>query len=328
MPIIKLDLDALVDAGELAPDEARRLAALALPQTAGRLWISCLLIFGALAVAAGAIALVPTPATGLVLALLALGGAVALRRIEAGEAWRVLAAGFAIMGAVGIAGWIAAETWEAENAFWPPLAITAVLTGCALAFRSAFLAALAVLAAGAVLGTGTVCWHAAYGLFVREPTLTILAFGALAGGLYWLRARLDDGWQGLATVAARTSFFLMQFGFWVGSLWGDWIGEHWAAGDRWRAAADWREGALYLPEAVFSLGWAGALIAMIILARRGGFLSVASVVFLAIHAYTQYFETFGAEPLTLLIAGIIAVAGAAFGARWVAGRGLDLKIGS
>ena len=41
--------------------------------------------------------------------------------------------------------------------------------------------------------------------------------------------------------------------------------------------------------------------------RRGGFLSVSALVFLGIHAYTQYFETFGAEPVTLLVAGLTLV---------------------
>ncbi len=47
-------------------------------------------------------------------------------------------------------------------------------------FRSAFLAALVVLALDAVFGTGTGYWHTSYALFVEEPLITIGVFGALA----------------------------------------------------------------------------------------------------------------------------------------------------
>ena len=51
--------------------------------------------------------------------------------------------------------------------------------------------------------------------------------------------------------------------------------------------------------------------------KRGGFLSVTATVFLAIHAYTQYFETFGAHPETLLLGGLGLVALAVLAARFL-----------
>ena len=101
MTIIRLDLEALLQTGAISADERERLQSLALPETRGNLLINCLMIFGALAVAVGAVALIPTPATGLILALAALGGAETLRRTAAGESWRVLGAALAIMGAAG-----------------------------------------------------------------------------------------------------------------------------------------------------------------------------------------------------------------------------------
>ncbi len=65
MSIIRLDLGALVKAGSLSAEEAARLAGLALPDRRGGLLVNVLLIFGALAVAAAAIALVPDAGTGL-----------------------------------------------------------------------------------------------------------------------------------------------------------------------------------------------------------------------------------------------------------------------
>jgi quercetin dioxygenase-like cupin family protein len=47
------------------------------------------------------------------------------------------------------------------------------------------------------------------------------------------------------------------------------------------------------------------------------------LVFLAIHGYTQYFETFGAEPMSLLIAGLVLV-GLAIGVARLVRRG-ELK---
>lgn len=320
MAIVRLDLDALVAAGELTPAQAKRLRARAVPGPLRRVWISYLLILGAIAVAAGAIALVPTARTGLALALASLGGAEGLRRATRGPPWDVLAAGCALMGVLGVAGWVGIETSEIPDAVWPPMLIAAVLTAGAVWYRSAFLAALAVLAMGAVLGAGTVYWYASYGLIVREPTLTILAFGALAAGLYGLRGRLRAAWRPLATAAARTAVFLTQFGFWVGSLWGDFIGEHWAAGSGWQAPQAWRDTAVSVPELVFSVGWAAVLVTVIVRAPRGGFLSVTAIVFLAIHAYTQYFEVFGTRPWGLVFGGLAAVAGAAGAAWWLARR--------
>ena len=51
-------------------------------------------------------------------------------------------------------------------------------------------------------------------------------------------------------------------------------------------------------------------------ARRGGFVSVTSIVFLAIHGYTQYFELLGANAASLVIGGIVLVALAVVGARF------------
>lgn len=306
MPRILIDTDALLSDGTLTPDLARILMARQVTGSRTGLMINLLLVLGALAVAAGVIALAPAPATGLALAVLALGGAGALRQ-AGGPSWHVLSQGLAIMGALGLAGWISAELWEAESAFWPPFVIFALLAGIAAWFRNAFLAALAVLAFGALLGTGTFYWHASYAIFVRESLISLLAFTAIAGGLYAARDRLPEAWTSLTTAAARTAAIIASFAFWVGSLWGDRVGEHWAAGTDWEASQAWRAQALEIPESAFSVGWAGALIACIVMTRRGGFLSTSAIVFLAIHAYTQFFETFGAEPMTLIVGGLFAV---------------------
>ena len=315
MQTIRLDLETLVQQGQISPQEAARLKGFALPDQKGSLFINLLLIFGALSVAAGTIALVPNPATGLVLALAALGGAEVLRRMDVDDSLKVLGGGLTLMGALGLAGWIGWEFRESAESLYPTLAIAGVLGAAAIWYRSPFLVAPAVLALGATLGSGTGYWHASYGIFVEEPTLTILLFGALTAGFYALRGKLADAYESLATIAARTSLFMVNFAFWVGSLWGDRIGQHWFAPEEWSARADWQAQAINIPDEVFTLGWAAFLIAMIVKARRGGFLSTLSIVFLSIHFYTQYFELLGANPGSLVVGGVILVGLAVGGTR-------------
>ena len=317
MSIIRLDLDRLTQSGEISADEAVRLKNLALPDARSGLLVNLLLIFGAISVAAGTIALVPNAATGLVLAVLALGGAEVLRRVDSDDSLKVLGAGLAMMGALGLAGWIGWEFRDAADSAYPALGIAAVLAAAAVWFRSSFLAAPAVLALGATMGSGTGYWHASYAIFVEEPTLTILVFSAVAAGLFTLRSTITDAYRAVASVASRTAFFIINFAFWVGSLWGDRIGEHWLAPSKWSERSDWRAAATEIPELVFTLGWAGFLIAMIVKARRGGFVSVTSIVFLAIHGYTQYFELLGANAASLVIGGLVLVGLAVGGARYV-----------
>lgn len=315
MAIIRLDLDALTETGEISPPEALRLKSLALTDTRSGLMVNISLIFGAVSVAAGTIALAPDAATGLVLAILALGAAEILRRVDSDASLKVLSAGLAMMGALGLAGWIGWEFRDVADSAYPALAIAAVLAAAAVWLRASFLAAPAVLALGATLGSGTGYWHASYAIFVEEPTLSILLFGAVAAGILAFRRTIADAYRAIATIAVRTAFFMINFAFWVGSLWGDRIGAYWLAPRDWNERSDWLEAATEIPEIVFTLGWAAFLITMIVKARPGGFMSVTSIVFLAIHGYTQYFELFGANATSLVIGGLVLVGLAMGGAR-------------
>ncbi len=314
MTKIKLDLDALLADGLITAAESQRLQTLALPNVRNSAIINVMLIFGAIAIATAAIALIPDPTTGLVLAVSSIAGAEALRRFAKDVSLNLLSSALAMMGTLGIAGWVAYEFQDAPITI-VALAVTFILLAGAVWFRSAFLGALTVLSLGGALGAGTAYWHASYGLFIREPTITIIVFGAITAALFFLHHHIGAAWEKLALVAGRTAFFLANFGFWVGSLFGDYMGELWKDNVDWQATSDWRETAFYIPEIAFTIGWAGALIAIIAFARRGGFLSITSIVFLTIHGYTQYFETFEANPLTILIAGIVLVVGAVVGAK-------------
>ncbi|MFN3313350.1 MAG: hypothetical protein ACK46Q_07780 [Hyphomonas sp.] len=301
MSVIRLDLDALIRTGQLSPADAARLRPLALPDRRGSLLINLLLVFGSVAAALAAIALVPNAATGLVLAILALGGCEALRRQTQRSDFAVLASGLALMGILGLAGW---TTWQFNHvpATQTALLVTLILAAGAIRYRSSFLAVLGVLGLGAVFGSGTGYWHASYAVFIEQPALTILVFGALSAVLYRLRSRLGADWQHLATTAARTGLFLVHMAFWIGALWGDRIGETLAANADTAA-----ESGLNIHRFVFTAGWTALSLALAALTRRGGFASVSALVFLGIHFYTQYFELLGAHPVSLLVAGLILV---------------------
>ncbi len=317
MSVIRLDLDALVRTGQLSPADAARLRPLAMPDRRGNLLINLLLIFGSVAAALAAIALVPNAATGLVLALLALGGAEALRRQAQRDDFSVLASGLAMMGTLGLAGW---TTWQFNHvpATQTALLVTLILAAGTIRYRSSFLGVLGVLAFGAVFGSGTGYWHATYAVFIEQPSVTILVFGALSAGLYRLRSSLGADQQGLATTAARTGLFLVHIAFWIGAIWGDQIGETPAVNADTAA-----ESGLQIHRYVFAAGWTVLSLALAGLTRRGGFASVSALVFFGIHFYTQYFELLGARPISLLVAGLTLVGLAVGLAALFRRRGID-----
>ena len=101
------------------------------------------------------------------------------------------------------------------------LIVTAALAGASIVARSSLLMAAAVLALGACLGARAGYWHATYMLAIYEPLVTIVLFSLLALGTYYLSKSLAADYERLALIAARTSVFMVNFGFWIGSLWGD-----------------------------------------------------------------------------------------------------------
>ena len=111
------------------------------------------------------------------------------------------------------------------------------------------------------------------------------------------------------------SLVIVNFGFWVGSLWGDYPGESWLHANIYgsnrtaKEQAAWRAAAVHLPDYVFVLGWAALLIGGGMWAARVNRRWVVNLaaVFGAIHFYTQWFERLGAQPLAIILAGLITV---------------------
>ena len=96
-------------------------------------------------------------------------------------------------------------------------------------------------------------------LTVNEPSITIAFFALLAGTAYMLSQQVGQAYEQLAIVFARVSLILVNFGFWIGSLWGDDPGETSAQGEDYRLWSDreaWRAAHLHVPEIAIIVGWA------------------------------------------------------------------------
>lgn len=308
---IVLDLTRLVREGKLSAEQAEQLKALASRDT-GSVAINILMSFGAIAVAAGILALKPSYATGAVLGgIFVFFGLASAYRLA--EQWRLLATSNTIIGALLLAGGVIGLM---DGGFLGFVFSAFLLFALALLIRSGLLMAIVPLALAAALGSSTGYFHASYMLVVKEATVTILVFAMLAWAAYKVAQRVPDAYEGLALVFARMSLVLVNFGFWVGSLWGDYPGESWRHAQIYGSRITrqereaWREAALHLPDYVFVLAWAALLIAVGLWAARVNRRWVVNLaaVFGAIHFYTQWFERIGAQPLAVIFAGVTIVA--------------------
>ncbi|NJR13830.1 MAG: hypothetical protein HC779_06175 [Phyllobacteriaceae bacterium] len=312
MSRITLDLTALVAAGKMDAAEAARLAALAEPGRGVTTVVQVLYILGALGLAAGVVALKPDPSTGLVLALAALCFAA---WVQAGNRQNlsVLGTGMAIAGTFGLCGWLAAEFGESLSGIVLNGVMTLITLAGALWFRSLFMIAFVPLGLAAMLGSGTGYWHASYFLFVSEPVITTIVFGALSLAAFAFAAKGHDVRQQQALIAGRVAWLMMNFALWVGSLWGDNVGQNlraqWAGREPdWDSAADAALSLFHVPDWALVIVWAAISIATILLLRGNRFAVNAAITFLAINAYTQFFERFGDSAMALLTGGITLLA--------------------
>ncbi len=285
---VTLDLTELLAEGKITQAEFDKLSQYA-ASGAGSLAFNILIGFGVVAVGGGLIALVPNPTTGVVIGLAILVAGLGL--YSAGwRAWEVLAHICVLVGALMLGGGIVIL----GDASVPSFLLVAV--GFAIAgvvARSSLLVILAVLALSSCIGARTGYMEATYLLGIEAPTATIVLFSLLAFGAYQASKRAPADYERLAIAAARASIFLVNFGFWIGSLWGD--------ENEWLHIA--------LPDWVFVVLWAVALIGAGIWAARVNRRWLVNVVavFGTIHFYTQWFERLGPNPLAVVIAGIIAL---------------------
>lgn len=303
---ITLDLSKLLEEGKLSPAEAERLRALAAHDT-GSFATNILVGFGVVAVSAGALALVPRPVTGLILglAVFAIGLAFTLR---GKEQWSLLAQICLVVGALMFCGGVLIV---GEGALAAMLIVTAALAGASIVARSSLLMAAAVLALGACLGARGGYWDATYTLVIYEPLVTIVLFSLLALGTYYVSKSLAADYERLALIEARTSVFMVNFGFWIGSLCGDHslLIRSLLRSDP-SIPTDYSASSEMIPPLAFVIGWPVVLLAAGIWAVRENKQWVVNIaaVFGAIHFYTQWFERLGLEPMSVLVGGLLMLA--------------------
>jgi len=293
---VTLDIDKLHREGRISAAEYAKLKGSAAADT-GSLALNILLGFGVIATAGGTLALLQSAAGSIVLG----AGLVFAGIILAGRApkvWGVLSSILLLVGALLAGGGILALTHARPVGF---MAVTALLLLAGISARSGLLVSLATLALSPTIGAATAYTHATYSLVIEQPALTVILFSLLSWGAYRMSLGMEPELQRLALISARTSLFLVNFGFWVGSLWGDSLG---------RGEVRWHMGhAQAVPDWAFALAWAAALFMTGTWAARENRRWVVNLVavFGAIHFYTQYFERLGASPGTTSLAGLAAI---------------------
>jgi iron complex transport system permease protein len=304
---VTLDLSKLLAEGTITRAEHDRLASLGQRET-GQVLINVLIGFGVVAVSAGALLLMPSVVTIMALGMPLMAAGMALN--WAGRVrWSVLATICILVAALLLGAGIilltqGARTFDdadSRRALMSlpaaSLLVAALFAASAALARSALLAALAVVVVFSTLGSNASYSHAAYGLEVTQPLATVVLFSALAWGAYLVSRILRADWERLAITVARTSVFLVNLGFWIGSLWGDRLD--------WLAHPP-KDGIAPL---VFAIAWAVALFAAALWSARANrrwMLNLVAV-FGGIHFYTQWFEHLGADPVSVLGAGVLVL---------------------
>ena len=303
---VTLDLSKLLEEGKVPPAEAERLRALATHDT-GSLATNMLVGFGVVAVSWGAVALVPRLVTVLILGLVvfAIGLAFTLR---GKEQWSLLAQICLAVGALMFCGGV---LLFGEGALAAMLIVTAALAGASILARSGLLMAAAVLTVGACLGDRAGYSDATYTFAVYEPLVTIVLFSLLALGTFYLSTLLSADYERLALIAARTSVFVVNFGFWAGSLSGDHLLliRSLLRGDP-SILTDYSASSQMISPLAFVIGWPVVLLGATIWAVRENRRWVVNIaaVFGAIHFYTQWFERLGLEPMSVFFGGLLMLA--------------------
>lgn len=285
---VTLDLDQLLSEEKITQLEYNKLSQLAAKST-GSLAFNILTGFGVIAVSGAVLALAPAPTAAAVIGLCVLIAGLSLL-CGASARWRVLANICILVGALMTGGGVIAEF---RGSLLSILSVTAIFSVAAIFARSTLLAVFATLMLSASIGARTGYFHASYFLVIQEPTITITLFSLLAIGLYQLSKQLSAGYERIAIASARAGVFLVNLGFWVGSLWGD----------------SFEMSEAFISDGSFSLLWAMALLATAAWAwqRNRRWILNTAATFGGIHFYTQWFEHLGFSPEVVLMAGLLAL---------------------
>lgn len=335
-----VDVAKLEAEGTITSEQAVRIRRSAAADT-GTLAINVIAAIGAFAVVAGLLAMKPTSVQVAIIGLgLTLAGG--LIRTYRQEQLGFLGSSFIVIGAVLLAAGLVLKCsgvatpgrsflfqcpetpkWYGHMVIF--LIAAAWLLAVGVLAQNGLLVVLSAFAMAGALGSSTGYWHASYALIVREATVTIAVFALLGAAAAYLSLQLQEPYARLARLFALIALLWVNFGFWVGSLWGDHPLEAWLAPDvytgtysreAYEALRAWQAKAVFISRDVFAVVWALALAAVGAWGatqNRRGAVNMAAT-FGGIHFYTQWFERLSATPQMVIAAGVIAV-GIAF-ALW------------
>ena len=330
-----VDISKLEAEGTITPKQAVQIRRAAAADT-GTLAINVIATIGAFAVVAGLLAMRPSSVQVAVIGLgLTLAGLL-IRKLRAAELG-FLGSSLVVIGAALLAAGLVLKcsdvaprtssflfTCPTTPKWYGHMVLFLVASAWLLAIgalaQNGLLVVLSAFALAGALGSSTGYWHASYGLLVRESTVTILVFGLLGALASYLSIRvLKEPYARLARLFALMALLWVNFGFWVGSLWGDYPLEAWIAPDTmsptssnevWETLQAWKAKAFFISRDAFSVVWALALAGVgawgAMHGRRGAVNMAAT--FAGIHFYTQWFERLRATPEMVIAAGILAVA--------------------
>ena len=213
---VTLDIDKLLVEERITAEEYSGLKGFAAEAT-GSLAFNILIGFGVVATAGGALVLLASAAASVLLGVgLASTGVFLGSRHQ--RQWGLLGFILVLVGSMTGAGGILAFTEGSVVGF---VAVTVVFLAAGILAKSSLLAAMGALSLSASVGAMMAYGGTSYFLVIRQPTLTVVLFSALSLGAYHLSKRLPLDMQPVAITFSRTSLFLVNLGFWVGSLWGD-----------------------------------------------------------------------------------------------------------
>ncbi len=285
---IVLNIKELLEEGQIDQVEYDKLLLLSKRQTTS-LTFNLLVGLGIVAASIGAIALMPTPYSCFAFGLLVCAVGIFIK-IKASDQWAVLSI-ICLMSGLLMSS--AAIVWLEEHMFhvitYRSISIVIFILGFSSYFlKSNLLAAISVLNLSTLLGSGVGYTFASYFIWIEYPLLTIVTFSILAICFYSFSKKVGADNEKLLITGSRVSIFLVNLGFWIGSL----------GGDIWLESAH-----------TFSIAWALAIFGIGFWAWKENRVWLINVlgVFGSIHFYTQWFQTLGAEPLSLFLGGVIAI---------------------
>jgi hypothetical protein len=294
---ITLDIDKLLAEGKIDQEDCDILKGLA-EQESASLGLNLLLGFGVIAVAGGMLALMASAPAAMAIGVGVLALGVYLG-INYAQQWGALGSVTVLVGALIFGGGLLSFSDGNLAAF---LFLAIVYFAVGFVANSSLMTCLSAFALLGSLEAFVGYDHASYFFAIRQPTMSIVIFSALAAGTYKALPRFGVEDQRLLNAFIRACLFIVNLGFWIGSLWGDYLFNQ---PGRYEYGSD-----PTIPDLLFVITWAVALIWAGVWAANNGkrWLVNVAAVFGGIHFYTQWFERLGASPGAVVLAGLIMIA--------------------